>query len=81
MYPIGHTADGLTWRTDITGVISYGVYPRVVIRSDLDSSIWARGEIKKPGFPARKREDFIVLIKAIARFLEITPLLKKIRGR
>jgi GR25 family glycosyltransferase involved in LPS biosynthesis len=38
-YPIGHTADGLTWRMDITGVVSYGVYPRVVILSEMDSSI------------------------------------------
>jgi glycosyl transferase family 25 len=80
-YPIGHTADGLTWRTDITGVVSYGIYPRVVILSDLDSSIWARGEIRKPGFLARKRGEFILLGKAAARFFGITALRDKIRRR
>ena len=79
-YPIGHTADGLTWRTDITGVVSYGIYPRVVILSDLDSSIWARGEIKQPGFAVRKAKEFVFLGKAILRFFGITQLVKKIRG-
>jgi glycosyl transferase family 25 len=80
VYPIGHTADGLTWRTDITGVISYGVYPRVVILSDLDSSIWARGEIRKPGFAVRKYREFIFMLKTILRFFGIPQSAKKIRG-
>jgi glycosyl transferase family 25 len=79
-YPIGHTADGLTWRTDITGVVSYGVYPRVVVLSDLDSSIWARGEIKQPGFFVRKSREFAFICKTILRFFGITQLVKKIRA-
>ncbi|MBN1439009.1 MAG: glycosyltransferase family 25 protein [Anaerolineales bacterium] len=77
-YPIGHTADGLTWRTDITGVVSYGIYPRVVILSGLDSSIWARGEIRRPGFAVRKFREFLSIVKAILRFFGITQLIKKI---
>jgi glycosyl transferase, family 25 len=79
-YPIGHTADGLTWRTDITGVVSYGVYPRVVILADLGSSIWSRGEIKRPGFAARKFHEFVLIVKSVLRFFGITQLAKKIRG-
>jgi glycosyl transferase family 25 len=79
-YPIGHTADGLTWRTDITGVVSYGVYPRVVILSDLESSIWTRGEIQQPGFAARKYQEFLFMMKTILRFFGIAALGKKIRG-
>jgi glycosyl transferase family 25 len=79
-YPIGHTADGLTWRTDITGVVSYGVYPRVVILSDLDSSIWATGEIRQPGFAARKYKEFLFMLKTIVRFFGIAQLVKSIRG-
>ncbi len=80
VYPIGHTADGLTWRADITGLVSYGIYPRVVILSDLDSSIWIRGEIRQPGFAARKYKEFIFMMKTVFRFFGITQLAKKIRG-
>jgi glycosyl transferase family 25 len=79
-YPIGHTADGLTWRTDLTGVVSYGVYPRVVILSDMDSSIWATGEIRQPGFAERKYKEFIHLLKTILRFFGISQLAKSLRG-
>lgn len=80
-YPIGHTADGLTWRTDITGLVSYGVYPRVVILSDLDSSIWTKGEIPKRSFLSRKGGELIGIIKSIFRFFGITQLFKKIAGQ
>jgi glycosyl transferase family 25 len=80
VYPIGHTADGLTWRTDLTGVVSYGVYPRVVVLSDMDSSIWARGEIKKPGFWTGKYNEFTFMMKTIFRFFGITAVVKKVRG-
>lgn len=78
-YPIGHTADGLTWRTDITGVVSYGVYPRVVILADFGSSIWSRGEIRRPGFLARKAAEAVLIAKMVFRFFGITQLIKKIR--
>ena len=81
VYPIGHTADGLTWRTDITGLVSYGVYPRVVILSDLDSSIWTKGEIPKRSFLSRKGVEFAAIVKSISRFFGITQLYKKISGR
>jgi glycosyl transferase family 25 len=77
VYPIGHSADGITWRTDITGLVSYGVYPRVVILTDLGSSIWSRGEIKRPGFATRKYHEFIYMLKTISRFFGITQLIKK----
>jgi GR25 family glycosyltransferase involved in LPS biosynthesis len=81
VYPIGHTADGLTWRTDITGLVSYGVYPRVVILSDLESSIWKKGEIPKRSFLNRKGAELMAIIKSIARFFGLTQLFKKITGR
>jgi glycosyl transferase family 25 len=81
-YPIGHTADGLTWRTDITGVVSYGVYPRVVILSDLDSSIWSRGEISQPSWATRKHKEFIFMMKTISRFFGISQLFNELsRGK
>jgi glycosyl transferase family 25 len=81
VYPIGHTADGLTWRTDITGLVSYGVYPRVVILSDLESSIWTRGEIRPPGFATRKYREFLAMGRAVAVFFGVAPLIRKIRNR
>jgi GR25 family glycosyltransferase involved in LPS biosynthesis len=78
VYPIGHTADGLTWRTDITGLVSYGIYPRVVILSDLDSSIWKKGGIPRRGFLSRKAAEFMAIVKSIFRFFGITQLFKKI---
>ncbi|MBN2084364.1 MAG: glycosyltransferase family 25 protein [Anaerolineales bacterium] len=80
-YPIGHTADGLTWRTDITGLVSYGVYPRVVILSDLESSIWKKGDVPKRSFVSRKGAECAAIIKSIFRFFGITQLYKKISGR
>jgi glycosyl transferase family 25 len=79
-YPIGHTADGLTWRTDITGVVSYGIYPRLVVLADLGSSIWSRGEIKRRGFFARKADEFFLIVKMVLRFFGVTQLLRKIRS-
>jgi GR25 family glycosyltransferase involved in LPS biosynthesis len=78
VYPIGHTADGLTWRTDITGLVSYGVYPRVVILSEMDSSIWQKGGIPQRGFLSRKGAEFVSIIKSIFRFFGITQLIKKL---
>jgi glycosyl transferase family 25 len=78
-YPIGHTADGLTWRTDITGVVSYGIHPRVVVLADLGSSIWSRGEIQRPGFFARKAAELVLIAKLVLRFFGVTQLIKKIR--
>ncbi|MGB7537541.1 MAG: glycosyltransferase family 25 protein [Anaerolineales bacterium] len=81
VYPIGHTADGLTWRTDITGLVSYGVYPRVVILSGLESSIWKKGDIPKRSFVSRKGAEFAAILKMISRFFGITQIYKKISGR
>lgn len=78
-YPIGHTADGLTWRTDITGLISYGVYPRVVILSDLESSIWKRGEIRPPRFLTRKRREFAAMGRAILVFFGLAGLFRRVK--
>ncbi len=80
VYPIGHTADGVMWRTDITGLISYGVYPRVVILSDLDSRIWTSGGIKKQGLLSRKTHEFVLMAKSISRFFGITALIKGVRS-
>jgi glycosyl transferase family 25 len=79
-YPIGHTADGLTWRTDITGVVSYGVYPRVVVLSETDRSIWPTGEIRQSGFAEEKYKGFIYMLKTNLRFFGISQLAKRIRG-
>jgi glycosyl transferase family 25 len=79
VYPIGHTADGLTWRTDITGLVSYGIYPRVVILSELDSSIWSEGGIRPPGFAARKYREFLAMGQAASVFFGLTPLIRKIK--
>jgi glycosyl transferase family 25 len=81
VYPIGHTADGLTWRTDITGLVSYGIYPRVVILSELDSSIWSEGGIRPPGFATRKYREFLAMGRATAVFFGMAPLIRKIRNR
>lgn len=40
VYPIRWAADGLTGRTYITDLISYGVDPRVSALSDFESDIW-----------------------------------------
>jgi GR25 family glycosyltransferase involved in LPS biosynthesis len=80
-YPIGHTADGLTWRTDITGLVSYGVYPRVVILSEMESSIWKKGDMPKRSFVSRKGAEFAAILKSISRFFGITQLYKKISSR
>jgi glycosyl transferase family 25 len=80
VYPIGHTADGLTWRTDITGLVSYGMYPRVVILGELDSSIWAQGNIRPPGFATRKTREFIFMMKTVFRFFGITSIAKTVKG-
>jgi glycosyl transferase family 25 len=80
-YPIRYTADGLTWSTDVTGLVSYGIYPRVAVLSELESSIWTMDKFPRRSYAARKRDDFIFMLKAIARFLGITPLLKRLFGR
>jgi glycosyl transferase family 25 len=79
--PVRYTADGLTWSTDVTGLVSYGVYPRVAVLSELESSIWTMDKFPQRSFAARKRDDFIIMLKAVARFLGLTPLLKKMFGR
>jgi hypothetical protein len=81
IYPIGHTADRLAWRMDITGLVSYGVYPRVVVLSDLESSIWKKWDIPKRSSASRKGAEFAAILKSISRFLGITPLFKMISGR
>ena len=40
VYPIRWAADGTTGRTYITGLVSYGVDPRVVALSNFESDIW-----------------------------------------
>lgn len=40
VYPIRWAADGLTGRTYITGLISYGVDPKVAALSNFESDIW-----------------------------------------
>ncbi len=40
VYPIRWAADGITGRTYITGLVSYGVDPRVVALSNFESDIW-----------------------------------------
>ncbi len=37
--PLRTSADGLTGRTEITGLISYGIYPRVVTLHEVESTI------------------------------------------
>ncbi len=39
-YPIRWAADGLTGRTYLTNLISYGMYPNVAVLSDFESTIW-----------------------------------------
>ncbi len=39
--PIRTSSDGLTGRTEITGLISYGIYPRVVTLREVESTIGA----------------------------------------
>lgn len=80
VYPIAHSSDGITWRTDITGLVSYGIYPRVVILADLGSNVWERGKIRQPGFAVRKYLEFLFMIKIISQFFGITQLIKKISG-
>lgn len=42
-YPIRLAADGLTGRTNLTGLISYGISPRVAAIRDVESEIGHRG--------------------------------------
>jgi glycosyl transferase family 25 len=80
VYPIAHSSDGLTWRTDITGLISYGIYPRAVILADLGSNVWDRAQIRRPGFAVRKFLEFVYILKTIIRFFGISQLIKKLSG-
>lgn len=40
VYPIRWAADGMTGRTYITGLVSYGIDPRVVALGSFESDIW-----------------------------------------
>lgn len=40
VYPIRWAADGLTGRTYLTDLVSYGLHPNVAVLGDFESSIW-----------------------------------------
>lgn len=58
----------------ISNIVSYGIYPRVVVLSDIESSIGKRWDnMPKPGFLLRKFQQFKDILKAIAIFLGFSP--------
>lgn len=62
-FPIRYTADGLTGRTYLTGLISYGIEPQVATLSDYanDSEIWKdiNPNSLKSSFFVRMRKQFM----------------------
>lgn len=56
VYPIRWPADELTARTYITGLVSYGIYPKVaVIGDDFESGIWKNETVPKLGLVPRAK--------------------------
>ena len=78
VFPIRWPADSLTGRTYITGLISYGIYPRVAVLGDFESSIWGNTSIPKPHFKTRKYNELRQAIKPIAILFGFYDLLKRV---
>ena len=45
VYPIRWAADGITGRTYLTDLVSYGIYPQVAVLGDFESSICQNGSL------------------------------------
>ena len=70
VYPLYMPIDDFVSLTDL---ISYGIYPKVVIPAEFASSIGRRTRLPEPGFMLRKFWEFKNILKSIAIFLGFTP--------
>lgn len=81
-YPLRWATDGLMGRTEITGLISYGLYPQIAVLSDFESSIWENDRIHKRGLVigvyCTLRNAFKVILSFLKRFI-ISPAISNCR--
>jgi glycosyl transferase family 25 len=55
VYPIRYEADGLTGRTQVAGINSYGISPAVIAIQDVESTIWDREVVEAHRIKGAKR--------------------------
>ena len=73
-YPMRMVSDELTGRTHLTGLISYGVYPRTAALAEVESSIWKVEGI--PGSTAIRKKVFLLtqIWYLLLELLELRPI-------
>jgi glycosyl transferase family 25 len=60
VFPVRWPADGLTGRTYITGLVSYGIEPRLLILNHFESDIWKNGDVLKLETSLRSKRNSVL---------------------